>query len=548
MSLGMRYSWSVATAGALFATALSSSGCFQKELLGGGGGSDTTSGGGVAGSGGVVMGGAGGAGTAGSGGFEMGGSGGVGPGGMGGASMGGSAGSGGFEMGGSGGVGPMPDGWARQFGDAADIQEANGVATDASGNVIVTGTLGGVTVMDGFTLSAGGGHDVFVAKLDPSGAVLWAKRFGNGLYQDGYDVAVDPSGNVVLAGGFYGTIDFGGGALTSAGAEDLFVVKLDPAGNHLWSKRFGDSAPQPQFPGCKVVTDAAGAVIVGGMYLGSIDFGGGPLPTGGPTQADVFLAKLDANGNHVYSRRFGDVEPMGQTGERLRGLAIDSAGNAVLSGIMDGSIDFGGGPLASAAGAFVAKIGPTGGHVWSKVFGQFGADMTALTLTPQDGVVLAGYFSQLVDYGGGQLDAANGHQVLVKLDSAGQLVWNKQYVGGFYALGAATSAQGATTFVGYTFGDMNLTGLGGGVLPSFQSSSSATLLTLAPDGSLLAAKNYSYPSALIGPDRELDSVVYDPSGYLVIAGTFDSGIDMGFGVLDAGTWADVLVARLPQSL
>jgi hypothetical protein len=504
----------------------------------------------MGGSGGVGPGGMGGAsmgGSAGSGGFQMGGFGGVGPGGMGGASMGGAAGSGGFEMGGSGGVGPMPDGWARQFGDASDIQEAFGVAADSNGNVLVTGSFSGSAILDGITLSSAG-QDVFVAKLDASGNVLWAKHFGNSLYQDGNAVAVDAAGNVFLAGGFFGTVDFGGGPLTSAGDEDLYVVKLDAAGNHVWSKRFGDAGTQPRYPGCKIVTDPAGAVLVAGQYTGTLDFGGGALSAGGAGQTDVFLAKLDTNGNHVWSKRFGDTEGNGQIGEKLRALGADGAGNAILAGQMDGSVDFGGGPLASPQGTFVAKIGPTGNHVWSKVYGTTNPDLTALTVTSQNGIVLSGFFTGTIDFGGGALSSANGYGVVVKLDSTGQLVWSKQHKGNFRANGAATSPQGATTFVGYTFGDADLTGLGGGLLPSFQGSSNAVIVTLAADGSLLAAKNYSLPSMLIGPDRQLRSAAYDPAGYLVTAGSFQGTIDMGFGVLDAGDWSNILVARLPQSL
>lgn len=556
MSLALRGRVSSLSVLTLLAFAASLPGCITKELLGGGGGNDTTttseggaSQGGSAGApqGGYSMGGSAGAPQ---GGFSMGGSAGAPEGGF---SMGGSAGApqGGASMGGSGGSGgaePMPDGWARKFGDGVGFQEAFGVAASPNGDVVVTGTMEGTMPMDGVNLSASGGRDIFVAKLSPSGAVLWAKRFGNGDYQDGYSVAVDPSGAVLLAGGFFGTIDFGGGPLVSAGDEDLYVVKLDANGDHVWSKRFGDAGTQPRSPGCKIAADATGAVTVAGSYTGTLDFGAGPLPTGGSTEQDIFVARLDANGNVIYSHRYGDTEVGNQEGEKLRALSVDSAGNATISGSMTGTINFGGGALSAPIGSFAARLDANGNQVFGKVFGATTADLTALTLTSGGGVVLSGIFTGSIDFGGGPLSGLNGYGVLVKLNSAGQLVWAKQHGGQFRANGATTSEAGATTFAGYAFGAVNLTGLGGGILTPFDGSSSAVIVTLAADGTLAAAKNYSVPSMEIGPDRQLYGAAYDPSGYLFTVGSFQSTIDMGFGVLDAGSWPDVLVARLPASL
>ena len=80
------------------------------------------------------------------------------------------------------------------------------------------------------------------------------------------------------AGGFTGTMDFGGGAFTSAGNDDIFVAKFDTNGNHLWSQRFGDSRPQS---GRSLVVDGSGKMIVAGAFFGTVDFGGGPLTSAG---------------------------------------------------------------------------------------------------------------------------------------------------------------------------------------------------------------------------------------------------------------------------
>jgi hypothetical protein len=126
-----------------------------------------------------------------------------------------------------------------------------------------------------------------VAKLDAAGNALWSKLFGDASNQIGSSIAVDGTGNVLSTGYFGGTVDFGKGPLTSAGSYDLFVAKLDAAGNALWSKRFGDADAQH---GTSIAVDGAGDVLMTGNFYGTVDFGKGPLTSAGGY--DLFVAKL----------------------------------------------------------------------------------------------------------------------------------------------------------------------------------------------------------------------------------------------------------------
>ena len=119
----------------------------------------------------------------------------------------------------------------------------NGVATDRTGNVILTGTYYG-------SISFGGGVvlkpavapiGAFVAKLDRGGGYLWAKSFGGftscSVCGQGGSVAVDAAGNIVVTGVFDGSIDFGGATVTTTASNtSMFLAKLDPSGEHVWSK------------------------------------------------------------------------------------------------------------------------------------------------------------------------------------------------------------------------------------------------------------------------------------------------------------------------
>ena len=93
----------------------------------------------------------------------------------------------------------------------------------------------------------------------------------------------------------------GGPVLTSMGEEDIFVVKLNSLGNHKFSKRFGAAGQQQA---TAIVGDSTGALVLAGNFQGTVDFGGGPLISAGAT--DIFVTKLDVNGGHEWSLRFGD--------------------------------------------------------------------------------------------------------------------------------------------------------------------------------------------------------------------------------------------------
>lgn len=162
-------------------------------------------------------------------------------------------------------------------------------------------------------------------------------------------MGIDAFGNLIVAGSFYSTVDFGGGDLTSAGSYDIFVAKFDSDGEHIWSRRFGDDHAQNCYA---AAVDASGNVVVAGYFEGAVDFGGGALTGAGGT--DVFVARFSPDGSHLWSKRFGDGSD-----QRAWNTAVDPAGNAIVTGGFAGVIDFGGGTLTSAGGEdiFIAKFG-----------------------------------------------------------------------------------------------------------------------------------------------------------------------------------------------
>src|SRR5262249_45465456 len=165
--------------------------------------------------------------------------------------------------------------WSTSFGDDA-VQTAVGVAVDGAGNVVVLGNFGGHFDVGGTRLDGhAGSDDVLLVKLDAAGHVLWARGWGDDAIQDGYDLAVDRDGNIVHVGGTSGKPDFGAGVLPAAGSLDIYVAKVDPSGATLWAKDLGAAGQSTCTRG--VAIDGAGDVFITGIFKGSFDWGGGPI-------------------------------------------------------------------------------------------------------------------------------------------------------------------------------------------------------------------------------------------------------------------------------
>jgi chitodextrinase len=299
--------------------------------------------------------------------------------------------------------------WAKRFGNTAD-DYGNGVATDASGNVVVVGSF--VSTVDfggGAFTSAFGTPDMFIAKYTAAGAHVWSKRFGDSANDVANGVAIDGSGNVAVTGSFAGTIDFGGGGLRSNdGSDDAFVLKLSAAGGHLWSRRYGDAFGDGGFA---IAANAGGEVAVTGQFRLTADFGGGPITAAGNTPSDGFVVKLSATGAHVYSKALG-----GSANDSGRGIALDDAGEAIATGIFTGTASTGGSSLISAGDVdvMVVKYAANGALRWSRAIGGAGTDFgLAIAVDGASNVVLAGAFSETVALGGPSLVSTGERDVLL---------------------------------------------------------------------------------------------------------------------------------------
>lgn len=200
--------------------------------------------------------------------------------------------------------------WAKLAGGTSD-DIAYDVSTDASGNSFITGNFNSPTIIfgaDTLTNSNAGSSDIFIAKYDASGNVLWAKSAGGNSVDDASGVSTDANGNVFMTGYFLSfTITFGTTILTnaSAGFEDIFIVKYDSNGNALWAKRAGGGLINDDV-GFSISTDSNGNALMTGYFESpTITFGTATLTNTSAGDADIFIVKFDTNGNVLWAKSAG---------------------------------------------------------------------------------------------------------------------------------------------------------------------------------------------------------------------------------------------------
>ena len=261
---------------------------------------------------------------------------------------------------------------------AADDDVGQSVATDAAGNVYVTGSFHDTVDFDPgpgvYNLTSAGGSDVFVAKYTPSrrscGPATWAAR----ATTLATGIALNPDGAFYVAGRFSGTASFRPAqrrqSLRPAGGKDVFVAKLDSSGKFLWARGMGGNRRrrcQRYCPGARR-QHLHHRLLPGHGRLRSRQ--GRPISTAvGPK--DVFVSKLDSNGNFVWADRMGGTG-WSQGMSIGMGIAVaDGNGNVYTTGSFQGTADFGlgtGGSILVCAGdtdVFVSKLDSAGNFVWA---------------------------------------------------------------------------------------------------------------------------------------------------------------------------------------
>ena len=289
--------------------------------------------------------------------------------------------------------------WTRLLGTASS-DVGWGVAVDGSGNVYVAGTTEGD--LDGQTHS-GGTYDTFLTKYNSSGTKQWTRLLGNGTETYAYTVAVDGSGNALVAGHTRGTFD----SESNVGMMDIYVAKYNSSGTRQWVRMLGSA----RFDYCYGVgTDTSGNVYISGAAYG--DFDGLANSDGTWMSEDVFVAKFDSSGTKQWSRFFGTA-----TNDVASGLAVDGSGNVYVTGNSDGALD--GETNAGGHDLYLVKYNTSGTRQWTRLLGTTSGEYgRSVAVDGSGNAYLTGHTSGNLD---GATNNGGNDAYLVKYDTSGAL-------------------------------------------------------------------------------------------------------------------------------
>ena len=411
---------------------------------------------------------------------------------------------------------------------------ATGIAVDSSGNSYITGYFNGTVDFGGGDVTSAGDSDIFVLKLDSSGTFQWVKTFGGTSVDYGQGINIDSSGNTYITGYFGETVDFGGGDVTSAGSTDIFVLKLDSSGTFQWVKTFGGTSADF---GIGIDVDSSENSYVTGHFSGTVDFGGGDVTSAG--NYDIFVLKLNSSGSFQWANSYG-----GTGFDYGNAIGVDSSGNSFITGGFVGTVNFGGGNVTTAGNTdiFVLKLNSSGTFQWANSYGGSGQDYGyGIAVDSSGNSYITGYFRNTVDFGDGNVSSAGFTDIFVlKLNSSGTFQRVNTYgsISADYGYGIAVDSSGNSYITGYfantiDFGGGNVTTNGNWDVFVLKLNSSGTFQWVNTYGG--TALDYGY------------GVAVDSSGNSYATGAFFLTVDFGGGDVTSAGGADIFVLKLNSS-
>ena len=435
--------------------------------------------------------------------------------------------------------------WAKQAGGSVG-DTGSGISVDANGNSYGTGRFAGTATFGADTLtSIVGGHDIFVAKFDADGNWQWAKQaVGAGAdYDYGNGISLDADGNSYVTGYFEGTATFGTTTITSSGDDDVFVAKIDADGNWQWAKQAGGSKDDRCYG---ISVDADGNSYVTGGFKATAYFGAFTLTSSGTYNVDIFVAKLDTDGNWQWAKQAVGAEFVTSRGQ---GISVSANGNSYVTGYFMGTATFGTTTLTSSGtydvDVFVAKIDTDGNWLWAKQAGGSNNDRGyAISVSANGNSYVTGFFSGTATFGTTTLTSIGGDDVFVaKFDTDGNWQWVKQAGGTDWETGYGISvdANGNSYVTGYFY---DIAVFGADTLTSTGSSDQDIFV-----GKMDADGNWQWAKQAGGSGSdEGKGISVDANGNSYVTGNFQATAAFGADSLTSSGNYDVFVAKIVEPI
>lgn len=363
---------------------------------------------------------------------------------------------------------------------------------------------------------------------------LWAKKAGGVNDDFGEAIGTDASGNSYVTGSFSGSATFGNTILTSWWS-DAYVAKLDPNGNWLWATQVETESQTYSYG---ITTDENGFSYITGLFRVSATFGETTLTSINPTHAQIYVAKIDPDGNWLWATK-ADVVGDGHGQD----IAVDAAGNCFVTGSFWGSACFGDYSIISyqdtdSQGMFLAKLDPNGNWLWVRDGGIWSQDLGYGVGTDSAGnCYVTGLFSGTSTFDDISITNSGGSIFIAKINSDGEWLWAMNAGGSPYshACDIDVDETGNIFLVGYFSGTAQF-----GTM-SYVSSGSSDCFVAKLD----TYGNWIWVTKSGGAYADFaNAVAVDLDGTCFVTGNFNNNISFGSILLQSSGGSDFYIAKL----
>ena len=315
--------------------------------------------------------------------------------------------------------------WVKSYGSNSGNDLGRDVAIDSNDNIYMLGTYRG-TVDFGAGDVVATDADIFLIKFNSSGVFQWVYTAGGTGFDDSRALALDSNDNPYITGSYSNTVNFGGGNITAANTNDLFILKLNSSGTYqdIYTSNIDTTTK-----GKGLFVDSSGNIYATGTFQNTVNFGGGNITSSG---MDIYLLKLNSSFAFQWVKRFASGN--GASGQAL-GLAVtvDDDGNVYSGGQIGGSYNLGGQSVVSGSNndVYIVKHDSSGTFQWSKTFGgSVGGDGTDkaqdIVIDSNDFIITVGQAKGSADFstvGGDTIDFGNdAHNWVLKIKPATGLI------------------------------------------------------------------------------------------------------------------------------
>lgn len=443
--------------------------------------------------------------------------------------------------------------WANTFTASSSLTPSR-VAVDADGNIAFGGKYMGTLDLDpsaGVSSISNTFTDVFWAKYDSNGNLLWHKTATNAGVQDSFgDLVFDSDGNLIVAAKYQNAVTIDGTAYYNASYDNFgCVTKFSPNGTLMWNKGIGNSGSSSYigFPSINVTSN--NDIILTGTFEGQQNFEAGTivLNNGSTASGSFYMAKLSSNGTFVWAKGLYAPTSEGHS------LNIGADGNLYVCGLISGAadMDFSAASASltpspsNAENYFLASYTEDGDYRWAEIVATTGDGI--VTTDPENRPWLLGSFSVTTDFDPGAgttaISVPTSTGFLTRWSTNGTFLYASAFRGtgttGEFVYGSNITENDKLVVAGVFKGDIDLDHTAGSYAISSTADSTTYIAQYDVNGSIEWATVLSGKISARG-------IVTDASGNIYMTGSvigtvdFDPYSALGYA---SGTSTDFFIAK-----